>query len=86
MKITETNVYYLSQLLKYGISHFPILFAYIFMEKKLFVKFNEMRKIVGQNRGENIKGGGSGKKFFLLPCPRKGKSETAALCVLYGTR
>ena len=43
----------------YGISYFPILFAYIFLKK--IVKFNKIEKIVDQIREENIRGG---MKYF----------------------
>ena len=37
------------------------------------VKFNKMKKIVGQIRGENIRLCGNNK--FLMPCPSQGTSE-----------
>ena len=41
-----------------------------FSWKKIFVKFIKLKKIVGQIRGENIRGGG-GEEIFLMPCPPK---------------
>ena len=43
----------------------------------MFVKFNKMKKIMGQIRGETIKGGR--RNFFYCLAPPQGKSETASL-------
>ena len=60
---------------------FPF-YLHIFFWKKVLVKFNKMKKIVGQIRGENIRG--RGVRNFFNALPPQGKSETTFMAVTVG--